>query len=254
MTTTHEPYLKAAGTDRLAPYYDLIARLGMRERHVKGRVIDLARLARGQRLLDLGCGTGTLVLMARRRHPGATVVGVDGDPTILGIARRKAQRAGVPVQLDEGMAYALPYADASFDAVVSTLTFHHLTPDQQERALTEVRRVLRPGGRLVIADLALPHNRRMRLVQRLLVGLRQRHGRQGGSHHAHGGRRGAHGAGAAPHGEADAYAQALSHAPAHNATLLEDLLVTNGWQNVAPTERYMSAIGTIALYALARPA
>src|SRR6266508_1395794 len=104
MTVEHEPYLKATGTDRLAPYYDLMARLGMRERHLKGRVIDLAQLAPGRRMLDLGCGTGTLVLMARRRYPGATVIGVDGDPMILGIARRKAQRAGIPVQLDEGMA------------------------------------------------------------------------------------------------------------------------------------------------------
>jgi ubiquinone/menaquinone biosynthesis C-methylase UbiE len=200
-TIRHEPYLKAAGSDRLAPYYDLVARLGMRERHLKGRTIELARLAPGGRLLDLGCGTGTLVLMARRRHPDAIVIGVDGDPTILGIARRKARRAGIAVQLDEGMAYALPYADGSFDAVVSTLTFHHLTPDQQERALTEVRRVLRPGGRLVVAGLTLPHNRLMRLAPRLVSGLLR----------CHGGRR------------------------------------------VAPTERYMSAMGTIALSALSRP-
>src|SRR5215208_58148 len=149
MTIAHEPYLKAAGTDRLAPYYDLMARLGMRERHLKGRVIELAHLAPGQRLLDLGCGTGTLVLLARRRYPDAAVVGVDGDPTILAIARHKARRAGISVQLDQGMAYALPYADGSFDAVVSTLTFHHLSADQQGRALAEVRRVLRPDGRLV---------------------------------------------------------------------------------------------------------
>src|SRR5262245_31407841 len=109
MIVAHEPYLKAIGSDRLAPYYDLMARLGMRERRLKGRVIELARLAPGRRLLDLGCGTGTLVLLARRRQPQATVIGIDGDPVILGIARQKAERAGIPVQLDEGMAYALPY-------------------------------------------------------------------------------------------------------------------------------------------------
>jgi len=223
MTTTHEPYLKAAGSDRLAPYYDLMARLGMRERHLKGRVIELAQLAPGTRVLDLGCGTGTLVLMARRRCPEATVIGLDGDPTILGIARRKAERAGILVQLDEGLAYALPYADGSFDAVVSTLTFHHLTPDQQERALAEVQRTLRPGGRLVIADLTRPHNRLMRLVQRLHVQLRC-HGQHGVS----------------------------SAGDPHHMTRLEDLLTTNGWRSIAATERSMSAMGTIALSAWAR--
>lgn len=252
MTTTHEPYLTAAGTERLAPYYDLMARLGMRERQLKGRVIDLAQLAPGRRLLDLGCGTGTLVLMARRRHPGATVVGVDGDPTILGIARRKAQRAGIPVQLDEGMAYALPYADGSFDVVVSTLTFHHLTPEQEERALAEVRRVLRRGGRLVIADLTLPHNRLMRLAQRLHVALRQRHGGQS-DHHAHGGMRIEHRPALVTHCEGDGHSDARSPSHPRRMTMLEYLLTTNGWLSVAPTERSMSAIGTIALYALTRP-
>lgn len=239
MSTTHEPYLKAAGTDRMASYYDLVARLAMRERHLKGRVIDLARLAPGRRLLDLGCGTGTLVLLARRRHPRVTVIGVDGDPTILGIARRKVQRAGIPLQLDEGMAYALPYTDESFDAVVSTLAFHHLTPDQQERTLAEVRRVLRPGGRLVIADFALPHNRLMRLVQRLPFGLRRRHGRHDESRQAH--------------GEGQAHSDAPSRGHPRSMTRLEYLLTTYDWRSAAPTERYMSAFGTIALYALARP-
>ena len=252
-TTTPEPYLKAAGTDRLAPYYDLIARLGMREGHLKGRVIDLAQLAPGQRLLDLGCGTGTLVLMARRRHPGGTVIGVDGDPTILGIARRKAQRAGIAVQLDEAMAYALPYADGSFDVVVSTLTFHHLTPDQQGRALAEVRRVLRTGGRLVIADLASPHNRLMRLVQHLLSGLLRRHGRPGGPHHANGEMRAAHRPAPVAHRDGHAHPDAASHGQPRRMTTLERLLTTNGWRRVAPTERFMSAMGTIALYALTRP-
>ncbi|HLZ69392.1 MAG TPA: class I SAM-dependent methyltransferase [Dehalococcoidia bacterium] len=240
MTSTHEPYLKAAGSDRLTRYYDLMARLGMRERRLKNRVIDLAQLAPGQRLLDLGCGTGTLVLMAHRRQPDATVIGVDGDPTILGIARRKARRAGIAVQFDEGMAYALPYADGSFDSVVSTLMFHHLTPDQRQRTLAEVRRVLRPGGRLVIGDLARPHNRLMRLVRRLTLGL-QRHG---SSLHAHGALPAEHPAApdaAAPDGD-----------PQGEITL-EALLATNGWRRVAPAERQMSLIGTIAIYALARP-
>lgn len=250
MTTTHEPYLKAAGSDRMARYYDLIARLGMRERRIKGRVIALARLGPGRRMLDLGCGTGTLLLLARRSHPEASVIGVDGDPTILAIARRKAQQAGIALQLDEAMAYALPYADGSFDAVVSTLTFHHLTPDQQERALAEVRRVLVPDGRLVVGDFTVPQNRLMRLAQRLHVGLmRHRHG-QAGDQHADTGIEAAQRP-AAAHGREHGLAGSGSRAA--RMTAFEALLTAKGWHSVAPSERCMSLMGTIALYTLARP-
>jgi SAM-dependent methyltransferase len=250
--TTHEPYRKAAGTDRLASHYDLMARLGMRERHLKGRVIELAQLKAGQRLLDLGCGTGTLLLMASRRHPDATVIGVDGDPTILGIARRKARREGVAVQLDEGMAYALPYADGSFDAVVSTLTFHHLTPDQQERTLAEVRRVLRPGGRLVIADLAPPHNPIMRLLQQIPLG-RLLHGWWGGSRHAHDEMRVEQPPAAPAHSTTGTQPDTAPDSGRHGAAQLDNLLAANDWRSVAPVCCFMSLMGTIAVHALTRP-
>lgn len=117
------------------------------------------------------------------------MVGLDGDPTILAIARRKAARAGVPVRFDDGMASALPYPDGSFDAVTSTLMLHHLTLDQRVRTLAEVRRVLRPDGRLVVADFAPPHNRWMtlarragRLLMRLHAGGKGRHGRHASGH------------------------------------------------------------------------
>ncbi|MGH2602529.1 MAG: class I SAM-dependent methyltransferase, partial [Dehalococcoidia bacterium] len=172
MHATHpEPYITACGNDRLTPLYDLLIRLKMREGTVKRRIIELVRLAPGERLLDIGCGTGTLGLLAKRIVPGSVVVGVDGDPKILAIARRKAARERLDVTFDEAMAYDLPYADRSFDAVVSSLVFHHLTPDQQAATLAETLRVLRPGGAFVVADLAPPHNRLMRatpLVRRLL--------------------------------------------------------------------------------------
>ena len=223
MTPAHEPYLTAMGSDRLVRFYDVVVRLAMRERQIRGRVIARAALAPGGRLLDLGCGTGTLAILAQRLHPQATVVGVDGDPAILGIARGKAARAGVAVQLDEGMAYALPYADGSFDAVTSTLMLHHLTQDQRARALAEVRRVLRPGGRLVVADFAPPHNRLMALAGRAARTLIRLHG---GGPGEHGG-----------------------HAPARP----ERELAALGWRDVSPPEEHMTLAGTLALVTATRP-
>ncbi len=243
---THEPYLKAAGSDRMARYYDLMARFGMPERRIKRRVIALTRLAPDGRLLDLGCGTGTLVLLARRRLPRATVIGVDGDPTILAIARRKAARERVAVQFDEAMAYALPYADGSFDAVTATLMLHHLTADQQPRALDEVARVLRPGGRLVIADFAPPHNALMRFSQRLPLG-------PGRLHRAHG-RHATEASAAHGHEHADAPDGGMIGHRQESARLVADLLRGQGWQRAAPSEPHMSLMGTIALDVFTRPA
>src|SRR5438093_7602838 len=97
-----------------------------------------------QQILDLGCGTGTLTLQIKRAFPHAEVRGIDGDPKILKIARAKTQRAGLEIALDEGMAFALPYPDATFDRVVSSLVLHHLTAGDKRRSCAEVFRVLRP--------------------------------------------------------------------------------------------------------------
>lgn len=109
-------------------------------------------------MLDLGCGTATLTLAIKRSVPTATIRGLDGDTKILRIARDKVRRAGVEISLDEGMSYELPYDDGDFDRVVSSLFFHHLTPEDKLRTLREVWRVLQPGGELHIADWGEPHN------------------------------------------------------------------------------------------------
>jgi ubiquinone/menaquinone biosynthesis C-methylase UbiE len=222
-TEAEGPYLKAALSDRLAPFYDLTVRLAMRERHIKRRVIDLAELAAGQALLDVGCGTGTLALMARQLHPTVRVVGVDGDPVILRLARRKAEHTAADVRFDEAMAYALPYEERSFDAVVSTLAFHHLTLDQMDRTLSEVRRVLRPGGRLVVADFAAPHN----VLMAVSAGIFTRLVRLHGDRHA------------APHGKA--------------AEPFERHLTAAGWTRIAPPEHFMTLVGTLAVTCALRP-
>jgi len=152
-------YVPALGFRALTPAYDVVVGATTRERTVKRALVEQAGLVSGQRVLDLACGTATLSLVAAAACPGLELTGLDGDPEMLARARRKAERAGVRISLDEGMSFALPYADASFDRVLCSLFFHHLSVPDKERTAREVLRVLRPGGELHVADWGQPSGR-----------------------------------------------------------------------------------------------
>ena len=139
-----------------------MAAVSTREAHFKSRVLDRAAIRNGERVLDVACGTGTLALEVLQRAPGARVTGVDGDPEILDRARAKAERAGAEVSFDEGLSTSLPYEDESFDVVLSTLFFHHLTDEAKRATAEELCRVLRPGGRVAVADWGRPQDPVMR--------------------------------------------------------------------------------------------
>lgn len=145
-------YVPALGFRSLTPVYDAVVAMTTRERRFKRALIDQAALARGQRVLDLACGTGTLAIWIKQRHPDVDVTGIDGDPSILSIALRKAKRADVAIRFDQGLSYQLPYSDASFDRVFSSLFFHHLSSENKLRTAYEIHRVLHPGGELHVAD------------------------------------------------------------------------------------------------------
>jgi ubiquinone/menaquinone biosynthesis C-methylase UbiE len=136
----------------LTPAYDLIVRLTTRESSFKAVLVAQLALPREGRVLDLGCGTATLTLLIKSLLADAEVHGVDGDPDILRIARAKAFKANLPIELRQGMAQALPYPDERFDCVVSSLFFHHLDRPGKLAALAEAHRVLKPGGELHIVD------------------------------------------------------------------------------------------------------
>lgn len=154
---TDEKYIPALNFDWLTPLYDPLVRWLMPESKFKSQLVRQACVRAGQRVLDVGCGTAMLTILIKQTHAEAEVFGLDGDANILEIARRKAAKAGVSLTFQEGMAYSLPYADASFDRVLSSLMFHHLTPENKRRALVEVFRVLRPDGELHLADFSKPN-------------------------------------------------------------------------------------------------
>jgi ubiquinone/menaquinone biosynthesis C-methylase UbiE len=152
-TTMRRTYLPAAGRDWLLPLYDPIVKL-IGADATRRVLVEQAALLANQRVLEIGCGTGSLLVLIARCYPDTTVVGLDPDPKALDRARRKAQRAGASIQLDRGFADEMPYPAASFDRVFSSFMFPHLPADVKARTLAEVRRVLKPGGCLLLLDFA----------------------------------------------------------------------------------------------------
>lgn len=144
-------YLPAAGLDLLLPLYDPLVKLLGADRARK-KLLDQAAVQPNHRVLDVGCGTGTFAVAVKKWQPTVEVIGLDPDPKALARGRRKAARAGVSIRFDQGFADALPYSDACFDRVFSSLMFHHLPQGAKLATLREVRRVLKPGGSLHLLD------------------------------------------------------------------------------------------------------
>jgi ubiquinone/menaquinone biosynthesis C-methylase UbiE len=147
--------------------YDPILRL-VREKTFKTALVKQAGLEKGHRALDIGCGTATLTILIKRACGDCEVLGLDGDPAILEVARRKIARAGLSITLIDGTAAALPFPDSSFDRVFTSLVLHHLSLEDRTHALKEILRVLKPGGELHIAELGKPHNALMAVISQVV--------------------------------------------------------------------------------------
>jgi ubiquinone/menaquinone biosynthesis C-methylase UbiE len=150
--------------------YDLLLRVlwGGAEAAYREKVIELARLQPGETVLDVGCGTGTLAIAAGRRvGPAGRVHGIDASPAMIARARRKAAAARVAVVFKTAIAEVLPFADATFDAVVSTTVLHCLPDAARRQSVAEMRRVLKPGGRLLAVDFGGPAHDRRSLIGHL---------------------------------------------------------------------------------------
>jgi len=162
-----QAYVHALRFSWLTRFYDTVLRFTLPERAMKARLCEeaLEGLEPGGRVLDLGCGTGTLTLMVKERCPQAQVVGVDGDPEVLDIARRKARAAGLEVEFLQGDATDLvSLGQSRFDRVMSSLVLHHLNTESKRRALRGARGLLIDGGQLHLLDWGKAQNLLMRLA------------------------------------------------------------------------------------------
>jgi ubiquinone/menaquinone biosynthesis C-methylase UbiE len=143
---------------RWAPYYDFMVNVttvghaGMLRR----MTVDNAQIQPGNTVLDVGCGTGEVALLAKTRTNAGQVHGIDPAPEMIAVARSKAARRKLEIDFRVGVIEALPFPDASMDVVTSSLMMHHLPEDLKVRGLAEVYRVLKPGGRLLVADFMQP--------------------------------------------------------------------------------------------------
>jgi ubiquinone/menaquinone biosynthesis C-methylase UbiE len=157
MDEAERSYIPALGKRWLLPLYDPFLWLLGADK-AKLPLIEQAEIKSGFRVLDIGCGTGSMAVMIKRMHPTAEVVGIDPDPMALSVAERKAKHAGLAVDFDRGFADHMPYADASFDRVFSSFMFHHLAVDEKSATLGEIRRVLKAGGSLHLLDFVREHS------------------------------------------------------------------------------------------------
>ncbi len=154
---THENPAQTEGRMiRWAAFYDAFTNIltfghiGM----LRTMTVDLSQLKPGETILDVGCGTGGVTIPAKQRvGRSGQAAGIDPAPEMIAVARKKAARAELEIDFRVGVIESLPYPDASFDVVTSSLMMHHLPHEVQVKGLAEIRRVLKPGGRIFIADM-----------------------------------------------------------------------------------------------------
>jgi FkbM family methyltransferase len=159
MTHAHDHYLPAAGKHWLLPFYDPFVALFSRERQWRGAIVDALELVPDDLVVDVGCGTGSLAIMAQARVPRARVIGIDPDPNALERARRKAAHKGAGVEFRQGFGdeTARILGDQRATKLVSSFALHHMARDVQLATLASMLEALAPGGAIRLADFVGGH-------------------------------------------------------------------------------------------------
>jgi len=160
----NQKYIPALGYDWLTGLYDLTIRLTMPEQRFRNRLVQELNVQPGEKILEFGFGTGQNLLLVGKGNVAAQYSGLDIDPKVYKIARDKLKKHRINVALDLYEGEIFPYPSRTFDTVFSALVFHQLDRETKDHSLKEIYRVLRPGGRLVIADWGKAKSLRMRIA------------------------------------------------------------------------------------------
>ncbi|AFY91019.1 class I SAM-dependent methyltransferase [Chroococcidiopsis thermalis] len=158
---------------RWAHLYDAVVGLVAlgKERDIREMTAQIAGLKPSDKVLDVGCGTGSLAIAVKTRV-GATgeVYGIDASPEMVEVARRKVSQIGVDVAFQVGLIENIPFPDCTFDVVLSSMMLHHLPGDDLKRqGFAEMYRVLKPGGSLSIVDIEPPASPLLRILHPILL-------------------------------------------------------------------------------------
>jgi ubiquinone/menaquinone biosynthesis C-methylase UbiE len=158
---------------RMADSYDSYMRkitLG-RENVLRAMTVNLAQLKAGDRVLEVGCGTGTLSLAAKQKvGPTGKVDGIDVIPQMIELSRRKADKAGADITFQLGSIDEIPFQANQFDAVMCSFMIFHMSEDVRRRGIKEIQRVLKPEGRFVVVDISPPANPFQRFIANTFFG------------------------------------------------------------------------------------
>ena len=177
-TLTGEDAAMRDAMERMADSYDSYMRMMTlgRERSLREMTVKLAQIKPGDQVLEIGCGTGSLTLAAKRQAgPTGKVCGIDLIPRMIDLSRQKATQAGEDITFQLGCIADIPFPDNQFDVALCSFMIFHMSEETRRRGIKEIQRVLKPGGQLLVLDMAQPSDRIGRAIAKRLFGGMMQH-------------------------------------------------------------------------------